>query len=485
MESQSPELNTQSTLIGFGAISQRFVGTQSTPIAIKVTAYSQNKQQKYVSLELEVNPKIVYPHQQILVRLWIKRTDIQLENETITPFELKGTEVEEISQKSFQTVKNGEKNRITEIIYAVIPEKSGKLIIPKVRYQGEIIQGRLPQNNFGNFFQNRGKRIFSESAAKTVEVKPLPSGFKSWWLPSDKLLIEEVWQPDPPVFRVGEPLTRNIKIIVNGVFGSQIPELKLALPPTLKSYIDQPFIETEKTSKGLKGVRLEKWALIPSKVGKIELPEISINWWDIKSDTLQTAIIAPKIIEILPAKLNVLEETKEKTFEMGSNNAETAVLQNNENRIELFPWKTLAFFLAFLWLATMLMWFFKNKYKSVAVTKNNNKIVQFRKNALREATKNTEKALHSGDPGTIQVALLEWGSAVWIEDPPRGIEQIGERIPELQNGINSLNSALYGNNQTNEGYLEKLLIDFRKISLVSKNFTKSYQNSQLGPLYPE
>jgi len=170
---------------------------------------------------------------------------------------------------------------------------------------------------------------------------------------------------------------------------------------------------------------------------------------------------------------------------MGSNNAETAVLQNNESRIESFPWKTLAFFLAFLWLATMLMWFFKNNYKSVAVTKNENKKILFRNNALREATKNTEKALHSGDPGTIQVALLEWGSAVWIEDPPRGIEQIGERIPELQNGINSLNSALYGNNQTNEGYLEKLLIDFRKISLVSKNFTKSYQNSQLGPLYPE
>ena len=458
---------------------------QSTPIAIKVTAYSQNKQQKYVSLELEVNPKIVYPHQQILVRLWIKRTEIQLENETITPFELKGTEVEEISQKSFQTVKNGKKNRITEIIYAVIPEKSGKLIIPKVRYQGEIIKKRLPQNNFGNFFQNRGKRIFSESATQTVEVKPLPSGFKSWWLPSDKLLIEEVWQPDPPVFRVGEPLTRNIKIIVNGVFGSQIPELKLALPPTLKSYIDQPFIETKKTSEGLKGVRLEKWALIPSKVGKIKLPEISINWWDIKSDTLQTAIIAPKIIEILPAKFNDLEKIKEKTFEMGSNKAETAVLQNNESRIELFPWKILAFFLAFLWLATILMWFFKKNFKSVAVTKNENKKIHFRNNALREATKNTEKALHSGDPGTIQVALLEWGSAVWIEDPPRGIEQIGERIPELQNGINSLNSALYGNNQTNEGYLEKLLIDFRKISLASKIFTKSYQNSQLGPLYPE
>ncbi len=84
---------------------------QSTPIALKVTAYSQNQQQKYVSLDVEVVPKKVYPQQQILVRLRISRTGVQLENETITPFELKGALVEELSQKSHQTVKNGKKHK--------------------------------------------------------------------------------------------------------------------------------------------------------------------------------------------------------------------------------------------------------------------------------------------------------------------------------------------------------------------------------------
>lgn len=459
---------------------------QSTPIALKVTAYSQNQRQKYVSLDVEVVPKKVYPQQQILVRLRISRTGVQLENETITPFELKGALVEELSQKSHQTVKNGKKHKITEILYAVIPEKSGTLVIPQVRYQGEIIQRGSSQNNFGNIFQKRGQRIFSTSTTQSVEVKALPTGFKNWWLPTDKLVIEEKWQPDPPVFRVGEPVTRTVAIFVNGVSGNQIPELKFDYPVTLKGYADQPLIETEKSEKGLKGMRLEKWALIPSQPGKIELPGVSVSWWDIKSDTLQTAVISPKIFDILPVLENLQEIPEDETPELQVNQAATAeVVQEKETAIESFFWKILAFGFAFIWCATMLMWFINKNNKAAAVTKNENKFIQNRKTALREATRNAEKAFRSGDPGIVQTALLKWGTAVWSDDPPQGLEQIGERLPELKNGINDLNLVLYGNNQTKESSMEKLFNDFNKVSLLDKKFNNNKGQPQLEPLYPE
>jgi hypothetical protein len=459
---------------------------QSTPIALKVTAYSQNQRQKYVSLDMEVFPKKVYPQQQILVRLRISRTGVQLENETITPFELKGALVEELSQKSHQTVKNGKKHKITEILYAVIPEKSGTLVIPQVRYQGEIIQRGSSQNNFGNIFQKRGQRIFSTSTTQSVEVKALPTGFKNWWLPTDKLVIEEKWQPDPPVFRVGEPVTRTVAIFVNGVSGNQIPELKFDYPVTLKGYADQPLIETEKSEKGLKGMRLEKWALIPSQPGKIELPGVSVSWWDIKSDSLQTAVISPKIFDILPVLENLQEIPEDETPELQVNQAATAeVVQEKETAIESFFWKILAFGFAFIWCATMLMWFINKNNKAAAVTKNENKFIQNRKTALREATRNAEKAFRSGDPGIVQTALLKWGTAVWIDDPPQGLEQIGERLPELKNGINDLNLVLYGNNQTKESSMEKLFNDFNKVSLLDKKFDNNKVQPQLEPLYPE
>ena len=459
---------------------------QSTPIALKVTAYSQNQRQKYVSLDMEVFPKKVYPQQQILVRLRISRTGVQLENETITPFELKGALVEELSQKSHQTVKNGKKHKITEILYAVIPEKSGTLVIPQVRYQGEIIQRGSSQNNFGNIFQKRGQRIFSTSTTQSVEVKALPTGFKNWWLPTDKLVIEEKWQPDPPVFRVGEPVTRTVAIFVNGVSGNQIPELKFDYPVTLKGYADQPLIETEKSEKGLKGMRLEKWALIPSQPGKIELPGVSVSWWDIKSDTLQTAVISPKIFDILPVLENLQEIPEDETPELQVNQAANAeVVQEKETAIESFFWKILAFGFAFIWCATMLMWFINKNNKAAAVTKNENKFIQNRKTALREATRNAEKAFRSGDPGIVQTALLKWGTAVWSDDPPQGLEQIGERLPELKNGINDLHLVLYGNNQTKESSMENLFNDFIKVSLLDKKFNNNKGQPQFEPLYPE
>ena len=94
-----------------------------------------------------------------------------------------------------------------------------------------------------------------------------------------------------------------------------------------------------------------------------------------------------------------------------------------------------------------------------------------------------EKAFRSGDPVTVQTALLKWGNSVWVNDPPQGLEQIGERMPELKNGINALNSVLYGKHQ-NGNSLEELHTDFRRISLSNKKSNNNNYN-QLKSMYPE
>ena len=49
-----------------------------------------------------------------------------------------------------------------------------------------------------------------------------------------------------------------------------------------------------------------------------------------------------------------------------------------------------------------------------------------------------EQALRSGEPVAVQNALLKWGNSVWSDDPPQGLEQIGERILELKKVSNLL-----------------------------------------------
>ena len=107
-------------------------------------------------------------------------------------------------------------------------------------------------------------------------------------------------------------------------------------------------------------------------------------------------------------------------------------------------WKMLAIIFAILWIGTILIWFInRNKKVNSEINLENN----FKDNRLvdiKSAVKKVEQALQSGEPVAVQNALLKWGNSVWSDDPPQGLEQIGDRIPKLKKGIKSLNSALYG-----------------------------------------
>ena len=463
---------------------------QTSPIALKAVESSQNSNNQIVRLEVDVSPKKVYPQQQVLIRVRIIRTGAQLENESLTPFELAGTQIEKLKQRSFRTVKNGKRQLITEISYVLLPEKSGTLVLPQLRYQGDEIRGGNSQRNFGNFgnlgniFRQRGRRIFTNSEAQTIQVKALPAGFKGWWLPAAKLELEEQWLPDPPEFRVGEPVTRTLTVSADGVFGNQIPELSVELPEKMKAYADQPLIETDKTQDGLKGTRVEKWAIIPGQAGRMELPEISVAWWDVRKDEIRTAVFPARIIEVLPAivefpETSVTQETPVETKKTAVVVTQEPVSADQQSGF----WKALAIVFAILWGATLLLWIFLKKNNPASGIEKEEENKRNKEFALRSATKKVEKALRSGEAETVQTALLKWADSVWSENPPQGIEQIGERIPQLKNGIKALNSVLYGK-QHKENSLEDLQKEFSGLSITANN-AKNNRHSQLSPLYPE
>ena len=463
---------------------------QTSPIGLKAVESSQNPSKEIVRLEVEVSPKIVYPQQQVLIRLRIIRTGAQLENESLTPFEINGTQIEKLDQRSFQNTKNGKRQLITEITYVLLAEKSGTLVLPQVRYQGDEILGGNSQRKFGNFgnlgniFKQRGRRISSNSEAQSIQIKALPTGFNGWWLPATKLEIEEQWLPNTPEFRVGEPITRSLTINAIGVFGNQIPELFLEIPEKMKAYADQPLIETDKTQNGLRGTRVEKWAIIPAKAGKIELPEISVAWWDVRKDELRTAVIPARIIEVLPASVEFSETPV--TQETLAETKQTAVVVSQEPLTadkQSSIWKLLAIIFAILWSATLLLWYFHKKNNVASDVEKEAEIKRNQVHALKSATKKVEKALNSGEAETVQTALLKWADSVWSENPPQGIEQIGERIPELKNGIKALNSVLYGK-QLKENSLEELQKEFCRLSFTGI-YDKNNRQSQLSPLYPD
>ncbi len=468
------------------------VGKEETaPILLKAVESTLKSKQESVNLEVVIKPRKVYLQQQFLARVRIIRTAIELENETITPLETTGAHVEKVNQATFKTIEDGKKKLITEITYAIIPNKSGILTIPQLRYQGEKKLVSSLNRNFGNFgsfgniFKSSGQRIFSMSKSQTVEVMPAPKQNKGWWLPTNNLEIIDKWQPETPVFKVGEPVTRTLTIIAEGVTGNQIPELEVYYPKTIKGYADQPQIETEHTTNGLKGIRKEKWALIPNQDGIITLPKISIRWWDVTSNIFRTEVIPSKEIQVQKTIGQVNEKITSEAGEEPVKENTAIVFEESEDEIKSpMLWKIMAILFALLWSGTLLIWFFNRNKKINKEIKISNNLKGNHHNNIKSAVKKVEQALNNGEPFAVQEALLKWGNSVWSDDPPQGLEQIGDRLPELKKGIKSLNSVLYGSKQ-NEGALEGLKNDFYTMTSNDIPPNNNNKNKDLSPLYPE
>lgn len=463
------------------------VGNEKTSeILLKVVDGIQKKQQELIRLEVSATPIKVYPQQQVVVLLKIIRTGAQLENESITPFELDGAQVRKLEQRSYKAVQNGKRMIITEISYAVLPEKSGTLNLPQIRYQGDLLQESSSKRVFGNFgdiFRQRAQRIYSTSPELSIEVRPLPAGFKDWWLPAEKLEIVENWQPDPPVFQVGEPVTRTVEILATGVFGNQIPQLSFNFPESLKAYADQPVIETQHTSEGLSGIRKEKWAIIPTKAGKTILPGSTVSWWNVKKDEYQTVIIPAKTIEVLPAVGSALKNTEEEVVPQIKQITSTTLAPVVSTKQEYMSWKILTLIFAALWCGTILLWYYRTKKGGESKLDNTDNSKHNQRISIKRATNNVANALTVGDPVKVQSALLSWGNIVWPNNPPHGLEQIGDRVPEIKNSINALNSVLYGK-LCKESSFEELKKEFSRLSFAEYSNNKN-SKYELGELYPE
>jgi hypothetical protein len=87
----------------------------------------------------------------------------------------------------------------------------------------------------------------------TLEVKPAPATFTGrHWLSAEQLVLKEEWSGDNQEMKVGEPLTRTLRILANGATVGQLPELNVGqTDDKLKTYPDQPVLQEQKNRKAL------------------------------------------------------------------------------------------------------------------------------------------------------------------------------------------------------------------------------------------
>jgi hypothetical protein len=127
--------------------------------------------------------------------------------------------------------------------------------------------------------QNSLRRLRSE--AQTINVKPKPANYVGdHWLPAKKMAISESWSDGFPEFVQGEPITRSITLMADGLTASQLPTLVMDYPRNINQYPESPKVDEQKSNQGILTNSVQTQALLVTQAGEYILPAINIAWWN-------------------------------------------------------------------------------------------------------------------------------------------------------------------------------------------------------------
>ncbi|MBA6328393.1 protein BatD [Colwellia sp. MB02u-6] len=272
-----------------------------------------------------------------------------------------------------ESIIKGKRYRVIERVYAISPQKSGDMILKAPIFSGEIIKASARRSNFLSYADTKPVSVVGDDIALTV--KAIPVQVNGLWLPSELFALQQEFQPAPRKFKVGEPITRTITLTAVGLSEEQLPEITMQVPQGLKVYPDQAKLHTGLNNARLVSQKVVNFAIVASKAGEYQLPEISIPWWNTVTNKAEIATIAGQKIIVLP-NADIAASTIQQPPRM---NLETPTTPGVVESV-IIPQNTFLqwLFLA-LWLVTLLAWYitakrpFKSKQaKSETNTKFNN-----------------------------------------------------------------------------------------------------------------
>lgn len=244
------------------------------------------------SLKVKLDQASVYVQQQVILTEELSYRGPLIKG-NLDSLDLDNAIVQELGKpEKFTRTQDGQVYHILRRQFALFPQNPGSLEIPPQSFSGEA------QNQVtGNI-----RYLHAASKAKTVKVRPQPKSFQgTTWLPATSLLVTDKFSQPLDSIHVGDSVTRTIKIQALGQMDSSLPPLNSVYPASVKSYPDQPKLQSGENNGTLESSRTQPVALVPTRAGTVQLPAIRIPWWDTVNNVERYAEIPAKTIRVLPA----------------------------------------------------------------------------------------------------------------------------------------------------------------------------------------
>ena len=370
-------------------------GRSTTPLAIRVNPEPVVAPgDELVLFEASVDDSSVYVQSEVILTVTLLQA-INLDGGEISNFDIPDAVVENLERRSFQRRVGNRTWLVTELRYAVYPQKSGALKIPAIGFTAREVQpGRSLLG------ARLGRRLRMASEPLEIDVKSVPTSFPGEvWLPALALTLEENWSIDPALLNVGDSTTRTLTLTARGLQGSQLPPLSSVQGainiPELRFYPDQESIDQSELAEGLQGRRVQSEALVARSGGTWTLPEISVPWWNIETDRLEFATLPARTVVV--TAIQSADQTNDRTIAPSASPAGTTLL----------PW--LWAVSATGWLVSlalsMLLWLNRHNATGPSPTPGG---ATAKSVSVRQALVEIRKAAAQEDAAQLRKAILQW-----------------------------------------------------------------------------
>ncbi|MDT8428154.1 MAG: BatD family protein [Pseudomonadales bacterium] len=274
-------------------------GQTTSPVSVEVLPQTQNAITPGQTLFLEavINKDSIYVQEQLLFNIRLYYTINGIRNPQFTEVDIGDAVIQQIgSANQYEKLIDGVRYGVYEKQYVIFPQRSGQLKIPDIVFRGEVADG---SSNF--VFRNLNTRTitaFAEGYEITVKERPASFPASAIWLPASNISLTESWSQDVTRLQVGDTVTRQITITANGLDGAALPPLELPPLERFSTYSDPAEIERTFVDGNIVGTRIETQTLVATEAGSLEIQAITLPWWNVDSEELQTATIPSSFIRI-------------------------------------------------------------------------------------------------------------------------------------------------------------------------------------------
>ena len=435
----------------------------SQPISLTVSPSSARENELApVFIESSLDQPSVYVQAQAILTLRIYHSVALYDDSSLTPLLLSDAIVEQLGEsRTYEKMINGVRHGVIEVRYGIYPQHSGQLIIPAQTFSATQVDSQQATAP-APLGPKPGKMVHVTSAEIALEVKPKPADYPTTaaWLPARSLSMSETWNPEPDHCQVGDSLTRTLTLKAEGLSSAQLPALPATDVNGLRRYPDLPQLSNQISENGLIGSREEREALVPTRVGQVELPAVEVVWWNTHEDRLERSY--------LPARTLQVAENPSLAVDAPVNNELLAVSDDST----LWRWQLSTMILTLTSLLGFGLWWRARWQPAILRAAQTGP-------SPRTLLDDLKRACLANDPQATRQAL-----DAWARQQPETLAEMAARFVLLSDALDGLNGALYSETGQHWQGVE-LWKAIRNIPAAEREQDAGSDTSSLPPLYPK